>query len=314
MCVLSAAVAVQYRSAQPALASAEHHVYRTDGDGAWLHADSDSPTIDSALITVMPEGASFSVECWKIGEAVYGNPVWLHGSYDDAVGDVTDYYIDTHWNTTEDLTNQGLPQCGTTSPEPSPSQELPVYGDYNRSAAVEWASTHAMDAPPYNDSCTWFVSNALWHGGLLQTDEWNDNPNGHGHLNWRPGTAAAFEANLFIDYMLRTYPTSTWTQISLRDNAVPEAEPGDVIAYDWEGRGGIDHLAFVVNIASGQYPEVAEWSIDGTRPAGYPKRGWTWSEKNVAWLQDKRLYPNVVAYLLHIEPGIERVPDDAYRA
>lgn len=85
-------------------------------------------------------------------------------------------------------------------------------------------------------------------------------------------------------------------------NNVPKAKKGDVIAYDWTGDGSIDHLALVVGHANNnpQYPLVAEWGIDGSKPAPYNQRGWTWSKKNNEWLQDGEGQQDVRAYLLHI--------------
>jgi hypothetical protein len=84
-----------------------------------------------------------------------------------------------------------------------------------------------------------------------------------------------------------------------------------VILYSWDGgattsnANGIDHAAFVLDIAAGVYPEVSEWSISDLgpfgRPSSYVKRGWTWSQKSHAWLQSA--HPKVQAFLLHIDSG-----------
>jgi hypothetical protein len=87
---------------------------------------------------------------------------------------------------------------------------------------------------------------------------------------------------------------------NLATNAVPDAQPGDIIAYDWSGDGTIDHIALVVSIASGQYPVVAEWgTYSGGQASPYTSRGWTYSAKNHTWLQSERNQANMRAYLLH---------------
>ena len=100
-----------------------HAVYRTGGDGVWLH---DSPGLNTPLKVVMPEGAPFNVDCFVTGgDNVNGNRLWLQGDYNGTPGAVTDYYIDTKWNTTQDLVNQGIEECGTqaaTAPAPEPEQ------------------------------------------------------------------------------------------------------------------------------------------------------------------------------------------------
>jgi len=107
----------------------------------------------------------------------------------------------------------------------------------------------------------------------------------------------------------------TWKSLgNMSTNAVPQAQPGDIIVYSWDGGKTYDHMAFVVDIASGQYPEVSEWGTpDWTtwnylyyevhHPSeGYQKRGWTYSQKNHEWLQTE-YKGQARAYLLHINGG-----------
>ena len=62
----------------------------------------------------MPEGSQFNVDCFVTGgDNVNGNRLWLQGNYNGTPGAVTDYYISTKWNTTQDLVNQGIEECGT---------------------------------------------------------------------------------------------------------------------------------------------------------------------------------------------------------
>jgi len=107
MCGLLVAVAGN------AEASVAHHVYRTcstpGGCGMYLRS---GPSMASTHVALMSDGNTFVVNCWTTGPAVLGDPVWLQGSFNGLAGYAMDYYIDTHWNTTQDLTNQGMPQCG----------------------------------------------------------------------------------------------------------------------------------------------------------------------------------------------------------
>ncbi|MEU9480378.1 amidase domain-containing protein [Streptomyces sp. NPDC048191] len=172
---------------------------------------------------------------------------------------------------------------------------------YDRQAAVDWALEHAQDPEPFPASCTWFVTNALWAGGLPKDAGWNADGE-HGRLQKSPGTPSATAAQPLLDYLSARYPYTKPVEMDFTGNAVPQAEPGDIVAYDWEGDGRIDHLALVVDIAPGQYPEVAEWGTDDTHPTGYVKRGWTYSEKDEpGWLQDKDKHPAVKAWLWHID-------------
>jgi hypothetical protein len=196
----------------------------------------------------------------------------------------------------------GEPECGAAPSIPSPT--------YNRSAAVNWALAHAKDPQAYGAMCTWFVSNALWAGGFQRTATWTS----QGHYGSAPGTKAAWWLPTFLSYF-RANNSTTTTDITpaFRTNAVPQAQPGDLILYDWGNGEGISHVAFVVDIAPGQYPEVAEMGQYALNPiqaginmavhirSSYVKRGWTWSAVRQEWLQKK--YPHVKAYLLHINGG-----------
>lgn len=115
----------------------------------------------------------------------------------------------------------------------------------------------------------------------------------------------------FVPY-LRSHFSTTLTDITadFKSNAAPQAEPGDIILYDWGQGEGISHATFIVDLAPGDYPEVAEWGqynqIEGIskifpRSSTYEKRGWTWSAVHNEWLQKE--FPHVKAYLLHINGG-----------
>ena len=182
---------------------------------------------------------------------------------------------------------------------------------FNRTAAVNWALGNAQDQQDVDVMCTWFVSNALWAGGFPKSPTWTD-AGSHGTIQKRPGTVTAWAVPEFVQYMKDNFSTA-WEPLGLltnTNNAVPDAQPGDIIAYDWGDGGGISHVSFVVDIAPGQYPIVSEWGqspytlIYGrsfTSP--YQKRGWTYSELNGKWLQDVH-GGNVHAYLLHINGGL----------
>ena len=69
--------------------------------------------------------------------------------------------------------------------------------------------------------------------------------------------------------------------------------------------------SFIVDIASGQYPEVSEmgqfdftthpWYKLHNPRSPYVKRGWTYSAMHHMWLQ--REHPGMRAYLLHFNGG-----------
>ncbi len=302
--------------------SAPIHVAGTDGEGVYIRAE---PNTSSTRVGWMPEGASPDYNCFVWGQSINGVPIWFNVNYAGVNGYYSSFYDDSSYHSNEELTAKyGVSLCGSApTSAPAPSSEthaeaeaplvetappVPTGINFNRGAAVSWGISHAKDKPPHDAACTWFVSQALWAGGLPKTALWTS-VGGHGHpWSRRPGTGAAWAAPLFIEYIRHTYPHSTYTQISLSGNKVPAAESGDVIAYDWGGKSSvrnisnIEHVSLITRIASGQYPEVAEWSIyNGTQLTPYIERGWTWSQKTHKWLQQE--YPKVQAFLLHINPN-----------
>jgi hypothetical protein len=102
-------------------AGPDHHIYRTDGDGVIMHVDAG---LSATNIGVLSDGTTFTPDCWTTSDFVDGNPVWLHGKAGPVTGWVTDYYVDTHWRTTNDLVAQGIPQCGNDTPT-TPVQPAP---------------------------------------------------------------------------------------------------------------------------------------------------------------------------------------------
>jgi hypothetical protein len=306
-----------FASASASAISAPIHIAGTGGEGVFIRPD---PNTSRPAIGWMPEGASPDYHCFVWGQNINGVPIWFNVTYNGVTGYYASYFDDSSYHSNEELTAKyGVPLCGS-SPPPTPAPSSPPSAPeaapapsgasgpvFNRSTAVKWARANARDNPPHPASCTWFVSLALWAGGLPQTSEWTSSGS-HGRLQKRPGTVAAWAVPEFVNYILRKYPRSTFTQLNLRGNRVPAAQPGDVIAYDWYGhsstrnRTNLEHLSLVTSIERGQYPEVSEWSIfDGIEPTPYVSRGWTWSAKTRQWLQEK--YPQVQAFLLHIDTG-----------
>lgn len=311
--LVTGGLALEAAPAAAATTSSVHHVYNTSGDGLWLHPD--SPTKHSKLSDWMQDGTEFDITCWKYGDDVEGDAVWDEGTNVTTghTGVAADKYIDTDTtlgNEGPQLTAQGVSECGSTANNSgAESQRTPPSGEYNRQAAADWALAHAEDPQVYNtDECTWFASQVLWAGGIPKTSAWTDQGT-HGHLHPVPGTVDAWVPGSLKDYLLARYPESTYTELNFGQNSQPNAKPGDVIFYDWETDGMLDHTTIVVDDAPGtQYPEIAEWGNvdDKGQSSNSQKQGWTWSAVGDKWIQ--AVYPNPSAYLLHINTGLEGVP------
>jgi Putative amidase domain len=208
---------------------------------------------------------------------------------------------------------------GGSSPVPSPAPRI-ANAFYNRSAAVAWARQNAEDAQPWADMCTWFASNALWAGGFPQSSAWKPSGDFHyssyGITHTLPGTPDAWQLLPFLSYFESHFSYSLIPITSdFKTNMVPQAEPGDLIVYNWYGKkiANAEHVAMVVRLVSGHYPQVAEWGqIEGFDSvlrylgvpvkAGYVERGWTWSQRKHEWLQEE--FHEVHAWLLHINGGV----------
>lgn len=213
--------------------------------------------------------------------------------------------------------------CNTESQPASSNEPTPYKKSYDGNKAASWAVGHARDPQKYgvnDEDCTWFVSQALVAGGIAQNDIfhlWGHY--GFPHIpgtnigSGAPGTATTWIAPKLISYILKTYPDSTWKELSFDQNNQPDIKPGDIIAYDWyPGQGnGIDHLSIVVDDSPGtQYPEVAEWGnvAETGMSAPYSKRGWSWSQTSnpPQWIA-KATGGQAKAYVLHIDTGLDGV-------
>lgn len=186
---------------------------------------------------------------------------------------------------------------------PPPAQAA----SYDRSTAATWARGRVLDDPSqlnFSDDCTWFVSRALWTGGLPQSGDWSAmtvDPTKAASRKppYFPGpTKAAADADYLKNYLV-TSGLATIRELSWSENDPPDAKLGDIIGYDWNGGadGTIDHVMMITNF-SGGYPLVSghtEPEVDA---------GWTWSNKYNGWIDQVPQYRNgnngPRAYLLHI--------------
>lgn len=176
--------------------------------------------------------------------------------------------------------------------------------NYDSAAAAKWALDHVQDSQPGFPGCTWFASQSLWAGGMPQDDYWNSSNVLGGLKNGNWGTRTATLAQDLYDHL--RYGGSTlviplagrdaqYDRFAAGRSAIPEARSGDLIAYDWDNDGVIDHMSVVTSISTGDYPNVSEWGTAGGAGSrvGYRSRGWTWSVNENDWLRVHN--PKVVA-------------------
>lgn len=134
---------------------------------------------------------------------------------------------------------------------------------YNRSAAVAYAQTWWNGENPYfptfSVDCANFVSQCLLAGGAPM---WGASNRGRGWWitgGWKSGsTRAGFYPNETWSYSwsvahsLRWYLQTSRTGLTAkRVDSPTELEPGDVILYDFQGNGVVDHSAIVTSVIDG---------------------------------------------------------------
>jgi hypothetical protein len=237
------------------------------------------------------DGDLLVLQCQVIGAPIgpHNNRTWYFATSRFGSGWLPDHFTDTSIRASQWL--PGLQQCRKLNS----TQANP---EYNRSAAVAWALAHAADPQRSEGLCTIFVSQALWAGGFPRSAEWHE------------GAWASRIVSGLLDYLQRTASVTKYDITpNLSTNAVPQAVAGDIIAYDWNNDGVLDHTSFVVDLVR-QYPEVSDWGqvdhslVAKAIPVVAPrKRGWTWSAKDNRWQQAVPGQQNMRAYLYHINGG-----------
>jgi hypothetical protein len=159
---------------------------------------------------------------------------------------------------------------------------------YDRNVAADVAFGALHEEYRFDNDSANLVSKALWGGGLPRTDEW--------------AQGAAANPDALVNYLTTphriddatSYQPGTMARIDWSDNTAQGAMLGDVIAYDWEGDGIVDHVAIVTNINDDGFPEVSEHSPT------HENRYWSYSITADDWIE--YAYPGSVAYVIHIAP------------
>lgn len=148
---------------------------------------------------------------------------------------------------------------------------IPTY--YNRYAAVQYARTwwngKNPNYPEFEDDCTNFISQCLRAGGAPMTgapnrargwwitDGWKSGRRGGGYYareTWSYSWAVANSFRWFLENS-RTGLTTTRVQ------SPSELQIGDVICYDFQGDGRVDHNTIVTSMVDG-VPYIHAHTID----------------------------------------------------
>ena len=259
------------------------------------------PVVGTTLANGQPIDISCQTKGTLVGVGLPGTPtdVW------DKLADsryITDYYTSTPG--IGGSYTPGIPQCGS-QPGPAPAPPPAPKTIYNRQQAASWAlsNVNSRNGSPFfspslfsdGKDCTFFVSSALWAGGLPRSADWTDRSTDKSKLashRWNPGaTKDAADADYFKNYVVNNH-IATIKEVSWSDNTAGGAQLGDVIGYDWNGRpdGILDHLAIVTSLNQYGYPSVTQHSPSRTRY-------WSWDPAG-NWIQVT--HPGSRVYLIHI--------------
>ncbi len=190
-----------------------------------------------------------------------------------------------------------------TSPTPttSPTATPPPSSGYNGAAAAAYAdqywSTYNPQWPSYATSggdCSNFVSQALYAGGIAM----RLTPPYSGTAAWfmtgtpttpNPSTSwiNANDNSAFLAASLPAVKVGTYTGLGPTVTQASGASQGDVISYDWNGDGVVDHQAIVVT-SDGQ-------SVDAHTNNRYHAY-WTLAQYNAQW-------QTTIITVYHVTPG-----------
>lgn len=228
------------------------------------------------------DGTSVQITCETTGEPVSNgtstSTIWeklSDGSY------IPNAFV----NTGVDGWTPGVPRCDNKYAE---SWKDP--GRFYRNAAANWALDNVNAPPSYEQDCTYFVSSALWKGDMPWEVEWNPAP--LSDSNWPHRPRAAINAQSFVDFFRSRPDLGVVSDLKWAENRLPGALLGDVIAYDWQDDGEIDHLAIITAFNLDGYPFVTQHT------SAQKNRFWSWDSSGGDWIENT--LPKARAYLIHI--------------
>ena len=176
-------------------------------------------------------------------------------------------------------------------------------GSYDRDAAVSWAYNNWNQTPTFRDDCTYFCSQALWAGGLPQTDEWTEfgsalEPDLLADKSdlipkmpvpsFEMPTKYATVADRLFTY-LSTSGLGEMRPLKFEENNVPGAEKGDLIFYSWNDQDVenlvMDHAMIITSFSDDSSSDYRYAQMTGHSDPT-KDQGWTWSKARNGWIED----------------------------
>ncbi|MET9453118.1 DNRLRE domain-containing protein [Streptomyces cinerochromogenes] len=173
---------------------------------------------------------------------------------DRALGAVTYGTVENDSGTTQATRTAGA----APSAYSSYAAQITPYATINASGTAKWARDHWNDRAQYSQDCTNFASKALYYGGGMRMKGVNKDKKSADNW-WRVGHLAPHG----VYYYTNSY---TWTVADkmhtflLRhsDGAINTetkqsyAKVGDIVLFNWGGKGGWDHAGVITKMSGGK--------------------------------------------------------------
>jgi hypothetical protein len=187
-----------------------------------------------------------------------------------------------------------------------PASALAAGGSgYDRGAASAFMAKHWNDPPRIRltvlgitlkqaDDCAYFASEVLWAGGLRQTATWSADSKDVAELSSPrladPGpTKTVMLADRLEKYLVAT-GQATVRRIPFTSATIAGAEVGDLVVYDWNDNGVIDHVSVVQSTKHGT--RIAQHNVN------LRSESWRWSSTSGTYIADAYAHPR--AWLVHV--------------
>ena len=191
-----------------------------------------------------------------------------------------------------------------TTAAAAPASAAPAH--YDRAAAAAYIAKHWDDPARIRvtilgvtlyqaDDCAWFASSVLWAGGLEQSRTWDASSSTKALLSSvrlaNPGpTKTVMLADRLEKYLVAT-GQATSSEVDLAKGGIPGAAVGDLVAYDWNDNGVIDHVSVVESVRGGRV-DTAQHNINLHHQA------WNWSREHGETILKSYAHPR--AWLVHV--------------
>ncbi|MFI8190928.1 amidase domain-containing protein [Streptomyces sp. NPDC085946] len=136
-----------------------------------------------------------------------------------------------------------------------------AFGSISRSGTSKWAKKHWNDRHEYSQDCTNFVSKALYHGGGMRMKGVGKDKKSTNYW-WRTKHSSPPHSGGGFYYLwshtwtvadkMETFLSKHSAGIVNTESKQKEAKVGDVVFFNWGGKGGWDHAGVITKMKNGK--------------------------------------------------------------